>query len=538
MFSKIKEILSILVPLILVACFFYTCGYYYYFNTPISNYLSIEDFVLLFFKDNRPIYTGIIFFLSFYFTKTIENNPISPKKRKKINSCNSLIFIFGVICLFKLPSWIDSTFERNTLALVLYSVFFLFYMVFQIIPAFDKKTELTKIEQKTWRSLVSIFMIFFVAIPFFIGYKYVAACYNAPNVNITFIDNKLIQCNSDTKNVFIGKTKDYIFIYNSISQTTSICKALDIKSIELLRKEYGFSIINSYKYYYPLVRTWYLRTLSIILLLLIYLSPFLKALWYKYKNRLRFPDKANYFFIFNEIFLRGDYNKVLPKKKEKTRIFDIGGNIGLYTLYLNSNYDNLEIHVFEPAPTIYSYLNHNVTSNKKNSNDITLNCLGLSDTETEREINYFPKVSGLTTLDNDLKNRINETIELKYRNAKCPWLFKQFLRLLAGYYYKSIKEPVKLIRLSDYINSHNIDCIDIVKIDVEGHELNVLKGIEDDHFAIINSFIIEIENFSTHSRNEIESILHKHTYHTSIERENQPCSIITAIKNDPTVTIH
>jgi len=40
-------------------------------------------------------------------------------------------------------------------------------------------------------------------------------------------------------------------------------------------------------------------------------------------------------------------------------------------------------------------------------------------------------------------------------------------------------EDVQCIRLEDYIDENNIEHIDFLKIDVEGHELAVLKGLGD-----------------------------------------------------------
>lgn len=57
-----------------------------------------------------------------------------------------------------------------------------------------------------------------------------------------------------------------------------------------------------------------------------------------------------------------------------------------------------------------------------------------------------------------------------------------------------VKQQIYVIPMSDYIDNNNIQHIDLVKIDVEGHELEVIKGIRSNHFDIINAFIIEVEN--------------------------------------------
>jgi hypothetical protein len=41
------------------------------------------------------------------------------------------------------------------------------------------------------------------------------------------------------------------------------------------------------------------------------------------------------------------------------------------------------------------------------------------------------------------------------------------------------KVPLNIIKGADYVAEKNIECIDFMKIDTEGYELNVLKGFED-----------------------------------------------------------
>ena len=53
---------------------------------------------------------------------------------------------------------------------------------------------------------------------------------------------------------------------------------------------------------------------------------------------------------------------------------------------------------------------------------------------------------------------------------------------------------VKIIKLGDYVNEKNIKHIDYLKLDVEGHELEIIKGCED---FIHNIKYIQFEDFHT-----------------------------------------
>lgn len=132
---------------------------------------------------------------------------------------------------------------------------------------------------------------------------------------------------------------------------------------------------------------------------------------YKHTHKLVVSDFWNYVYIFNEIFVKGDYNEILPK--DGSVVFDVGGNQGLYSLYLNDRFDNLEIHVFEPIYQIFQELFANLDNNKKHNNKIIMNNFGLSDETVATEINHFPQGSGLSTIKDDLDTKIDAIVQSK-----------------------------------------------------------------------------------------------------------------------------
>ena len=53
------------------------------------------------------------------------------------------------------------------------------------------------------------------------------------------------------------------------------------------------------------------------------------------------------------------------------------------------------------------------------------------------------------------------------------------------------KQSIKIINLSDFIRENKIDTIDILKIDTEGYELNILKGLEEKDLRNIKFIFFE-----------------------------------------------
>ena len=148
-------------------------------------------------------------------------------------------------------------------------------------------------------------------------------------------------------------------------------------------------------------------------------------------------------------------------KKEVELAIDIGGNIGEYTAEVRKHSPNSEIHIFEPSSTNIHKLNLRFGSDKK----IVVLPFAASDTTGKATLYANEAGSGLSSLT----QRRLEHFNIDF----------------------SIKEPVDTIRFEDYwkgnLNNRNID---LVKIDIEGHELFALNGFGN---ALLSIKIIQFE---------------------------------------------
>lgn len=131
----------------------------------------------------------------------------------------------------------------------------------------------------------------------------------------------------------------------------------------------------------------------------------------------------------------------------KVTIFDVGANVGEYTEELLKSDTNSVVHVFEPQKSCIPILKKKFSSYP----NVYINNFGCSDTNTKAIIYQDKKASGLTSLYN---------------------------RNLSFYDLKlSRKIHIQLKRLDWYISQKAIKKIHLLKMDVEGHELFVLKGL-------------------------------------------------------------
>ena len=130
---------------------------------------------------------------------------------------------------------------------------------------------------------------------------------------------------------------------------------------------------------------------------------------------------------------------------------DIGANIGMTALYLSSKYKN--VYSFEPHPITFKILQLNADlSFKKN---IIPNEIALSDNNNQVDIiDWNPHHSGQSKIIN------KESQIKKYQNKN----------------FKSKKYKVQCETVDDYVREKINGRISLIKLDVEGHERNVLNG--------------------------------------------------------------
>ena len=190
--------------------------------------------------------------------------------------------------------------------------------------------------------------------------------------------------------------------------------------------------------------------------------------------------------------------------KSVDTIIDVGANIGVLGIRLSQDFKNINIYSFEPIPDIYKVLEKNAKLSL-NPNFKTY-MKGISDQQKNLNFTYYPNSPALSTAQPEIWTQDKDNLisavrgNLSNMPAQLWWakLIPKFITPLIVKYLtlgsKKIQSPV--ITLSQFIEEKKIDCIHLIKIDCEGEEINVLRGIKNKHWELIKSIIMEVNDIS------------------------------------------
>ena len=168
--------------------------------------------------------------------------------------------------------------------------------------------------------------------------------------------------------------------------------------------------------------------------------------YYGVKLNVNPGDNLGFYLYFLNNYEENLIKKLIEICSGESIFFDIGSNFGWISLAVANNCENLEVYAFEPDKIIGEELLRNLNNNKHLSSRINLIDMAVSNENTD--LFYTPSYAK----NNPGIGRINK----ENQNEK-------------SYLVNSIK-------LDTFCRNKKI-FPDVVKIDVEGEELNVLKGM-------------------------------------------------------------
>jgi FkbM family methyltransferase len=182
--------------------------------------------------------------------------------------------------------------------------------------------------------------------------------------------------------------------------------------------------------------------------------------------------------LLHNLFDKKKLLKFLIKKKAPV-IIDIGSNVGQSIIFFRNLFSKSEIHSFEPNKDCF----HILKKKNKNKNFIYLNNCAITNLKNKHFYvnNIHSGLGSFSRINTFSKDIINK----KLFNSK-------------NFIEKKIK--VSAIPMKKYLLENRIvKRIDLVKIDVQGHNINVLKSFGTS-INIVDNFLIEINFYDFYKK--------------------------------------
>jgi len=241
---------------------------------------------------------------------------------------------------------------------------------------------------------------------------------------------------------------------------------------------------------------------------------------YKLPNGMRVAqiNRNETDYIYHEVFELQAYLRHGVTLAEGDCVFDVGANIGLFSLFAGRVCPGVRVCAFEPNPVVFAALEQNVG---RYSAGAKLFQCGLSSENKIAEFTFYEGFSLLSGYYADAETE-RDVVKQYIRNQQI--LEGEDAAAMAEQTDELLKERftsrtfhTELRTLSSVMREERIERIDLLKINVEKSELDVLLGIEDDDWEKIGQIVVEID--VPEHRGRIVSMLERRGYEVLIEQD-------------------
>jgi FkbM family methyltransferase len=221
-------------------------------------------------------------------------------------------------------------------------------------------------------------------------------------------------------------------------------------------------------------------------------------------------------FFYRQIFVDQTSFRQGISLRDGDCVFDIGANIGLFTMFVQQVWSDITVYAFEPIPAIFQTLSANIALYGKKTK--LFQC-AIGEESKDVELTYYwhsTTQSGRYADRQDDREVLRTMIENQEKGSGSDWM--QLVDYLVEERIKGEAVVCALRTLSEVIRECKVERIDLLKIDVEKSELDVLAGIAESDWEKIRQIVIEADG----RRGKLEklaAVLERHDYAVVAEED-------------------
>jgi len=227
---------------------------------------------------------------------------------------------------------------------------------------------------------------------------------------------------------------------------------------------------------------------------------------------------------YNEIFTQRVYCRHGIAIDDGACVIDAGANIGIFSMFACQSAPGVGVYAFEPVPRTFSYLQANLQAY---GSRVRLFDHGLSDADEMVRFATYPNVPMLSTchIDRGRERRWREWFAACMSKLVTP---DMDATRLAALVLERRDIDCRVRPLSSVIVEQQIASIDLLKIDVEGSELDVLHGIASDHWRRVVQVVVEVH--TVQAVPDVSDLLRAKGYAISAEPADDDRTLVYATR--------
>lgn len=229
-------------------------------------------------------------------------------------------------------------------------------------------------------------------------------------------------------------------------------------------------------------------------------------------------------YVYREVFEERVYLRHGIRILPGDVIFDIGANIGIFSMFVMENFPESRVHAFEPSPPITELLLKNVT---RYHPSVTVHPFGIAEESRVARFTHYPNYSIMSGFKATPAND-NETLKRGIQSQLAETHLEQdeisdralnrMVKIALG---ETEEYTCELRTISEVIDDLHIERVALLKIDAEGSELEALSGIRDSHWDVIRQIVMEIHDTDGTLKSRITCILESRGFTCFIEEEKR-----------------